>query len=90
MAKVDEPAPPAGVQPEAEELTDKAATKADLAVSAELVANSVPDYLRASLARIRAGEAGVLPVVGGLLLVSVLFQSLNSHFLTAQGTWSTC
>ncbi|MEP7036013.1 MAG: ABC transporter permease [Dermatophilaceae bacterium] len=39
-------------------------------------------YLRASLARIKGGETGVLPVVGGLLLVSVLFQSLNSHFLT--------
>ena len=25
----------------------------------------------------------MLPVVGGLLLISILFQSLNSHFLTA-------
>ena len=25
----------------------------------------------------------MLPVVGGLLLISVLFQSLNSNFLTA-------
>jgi D-xylose transport system permease protein len=40
-------------------------------------------YIRASLARIKGGETGVLPVVAGLLLVSVLFQSLNSHFLTA-------
>ena len=41
------------------------------------------EYIRASLSRIRAGQVGVLPVVGGLLLVSVLFQSLNSQFLTA-------
>jgi len=33
--------------------------------------------------KIRGGETGVLPVVAGLVLVSVLFQSLNSHFLTA-------
>src|SRR5512132_4643378 len=40
-------------------------------------------YLRASVSRIRGGETGVLPVIAGLLLVSVLFQSLNSNFLTA-------
>ena len=33
--------------------------------------------------RIRSGDSGVLPVVGGLLLISILFQSLNSNFLTA-------
>jgi D-xylose transport system permease protein len=46
-------------------------------------ADSAGAYLRASLVRIRGGETGVLPVVAGLLLVSILFQSLNSHFLTA-------
>ena len=46
-------------------------------------ADSAGAYLRASFARIKGGETGVLPVVAGLLLVSVLFQSLNSHFLTA-------
>ncbi len=44
---------------------------------------SVGAYLRTTWVRIRGGEMGVLPVVAGLLLVSVLFQSLNSHFLTA-------
>ena len=39
--------------------------------------------MRSSVARIKAGEAGILPVVGGLFLVSILFQSLNSNFLTA-------
>ena len=41
------------------------------------------DYLRLAWRRIKGGETGVLPVVGGLVLVSVIFQSLNSHFLTA-------
>jgi D-xylose transport system permease protein len=82
VAKLDEPAPPAGAAP-AEDLTDSAARQAELAVSPELVAGSVGEYVRASLSRVRAGQAGILPVVGGLILVSILFQSLNSHFLTA-------
>jgi D-xylose transport system permease protein len=40
-------------------------------------------YLRAAVARIKDGETGVLPVIAGLLLVSILFQSLNGNFLTA-------
>ncbi len=41
------------------------------------------DYLRLGWQRVKGGETGVLPVVGGLVLVSIVFQSLNSHFLTA-------
>src|ERR1035437_5156392 len=48
-----------------------------------LAADSAGAYLRASFVRIKGGETGVLPVVAGLLLVSVLFQVANSHFLTA-------
>ena len=81
MSKIDDPAPPPAEAPD--ELTGAAASQANLAVAPELVADSVGDYLRASLARVKAGESGVLPVVGGLLLVSILFQSLNSHFLEA-------
>jgi len=80
MAKVDEPVP--GLSPE-EEADEAAEASAELAVSPELVADSVPAYIRASFARIRGGEMGILPVVAGLLLVSIIFQSLNSHFLTA-------
>ena len=40
-------------------------------------------YVRVSIARIRGGDTGVLPVIAGLLLVSILFQSQNSNFLTA-------
>jgi D-xylose transport system permease protein len=63
--------------------TATAGTPADLAVAPELIASSLGEYLRGTLLRIRGGESGVLPVIGGLLLISVLFQSLNSHFLTA-------
>jgi D-xylose transport system permease protein len=40
------------------------------------------EYLRTAWRRVRGGETGVLPVVGGLVLVSVIFQSLNDRFLT--------
>jgi D-xylose transport system permease protein len=73
-------APPAA--PETEELTAAAATQAELAVNPELVAGSLGEYLRAWLVRFRGGETGALPVVGGLLLISLLFQALNSNFLT--------
>jgi len=78
MAKVEEPAAPSE-----ERQTEKAAAQADLAVAPSLVANSLGEYTRAYLARVRAGDSGVLPVVAGLIIVSVLFQTLNSHFLTA-------
>ena len=66
-----------------EEVSEAAAAQADLAVAPELVANSLGEYLRAAWARVRAGDSGVLPVVAGLILISVLFQSLNSNFLTS-------
>src|SRR5947209_8487847 len=66
-----------------EAITEAAAAQAELAVAPELVATSLADYLRAAWTRVRGGESGVLPVVGGLFLISMLFQSLNSKFLTA-------
>ncbi|HZQ28912.1 MAG TPA: hypothetical protein VFA94_14540 [Acidimicrobiales bacterium] len=62
---------------------EEAANQAILATSPAIVANTFGDYVRASITRIRAGESGVLPVVGGLILISILFQSLNRHFLTS-------
>jgi D-xylose transport system permease protein len=80
MSKVDEPV----TRPEADAAqTETAAREAELAVPAELAAGSVGEYVRGSLARIRAGDSGILPVVGGLILISILFESLDSKFLTA-------
>jgi D-xylose transport system permease protein len=39
-------------------------------------------YSAAWWQRIKGGETGVLPVVAGLILVSVLFQTQNANFLT--------
>jgi D-xylose transport system permease protein len=65
------------------EVTPAAAADAELAMAPELVATSLAEYLRGVVARVKGGDSGVLPVVGGLLLISILFQTLNSHFLTA-------
>ncbi len=43
---------------------------------------TVREYLGLTWRSIKGGETGVLPVIGGLLLVSVIFESLDQHFLT--------
>jgi len=68
---------------EVEELDMPAVDKAALVAAPELVAQSFGEYVRAWVLRVRSGDAGALPVVGGLLIISILFQSLNSKFLTA-------
>ncbi len=44
---------------------------------------SASGYLKASWARVKGGDMGVLPVIAGLLLVAIIFQTQNSLFLTA-------
>ena len=68
--------------------TDPAAdlTAAPQAVEAELppgvVAQSLADYFRAWLTRIRAGDSGVLPVLVGLLAISIYFEARSPVFLS--------
>jgi len=83
VAAPDTPGSPAA---DGEQLTPAAISAAErvtLASSPELVSDSLGAYARAWFVRVRGGESGILPVVGGLLLISILFQSLNHHFLTA-------
>jgi D-xylose transport system permease protein len=51
--------------------------------SADLLANSMSDYVRIVFRRIRAGESGALPVIIGLIVVIIYFQARNSLFLSA-------
>jgi D-xylose transport system permease protein len=53
-------------------------------VPPELIAQSLSEYLRASWARVRGGNSGVLPVILGLVVVAIGFQIANSKFLSAQ------
>ena len=53
------------------------------AAEAELVAESFTDYLRSWVKRVRGGESGVLPVLFGLVIIVVIFQTQQSVFLSA-------
>ena len=74
---------PAGTAAPAEDPTAAAAATTIVTVDAALAADSLRDYVRFWWLRVRGGDSGILPVVVGLALISVLFQSLNSNFLTA-------
>jgi D-xylose transport system permease protein len=51
-------------------------------VAVEQQSDSLRGFGRKWLVGLRSGELGVLPIVGGLLLTAVVFQSLNSNYLT--------
>src|SRR6201996_2044963 len=51
--------------------------------SAELLANSIGDYTRIQVRRIRNGESGALPVIIGLIVIVIFFYVKNSLFLSA-------
>ncbi|HEY3977441.1 MAG TPA: ABC transporter permease [Streptosporangiaceae bacterium] len=51
--------------------------------SAELIANSMGEYARIWVKRIRSGESGALPVIIGLIVIILIFQVKSSLFLSA-------
>src|SRR5581483_5631488 len=59
------------------------AADAALIAAPEVVADTLGEYVRAWVVRVRGGDSGILPMVGGIIVIAVLFQTLNSHFLTA-------
>ncbi|HEY9286572.1 MAG TPA: ABC transporter permease [Candidatus Dormibacteraeota bacterium] len=73
MAQVE--APEVGPDPTA------AAEVAELEVPPEIVAQSLGDWFRGWLARIRAGDSGVLPVILGLVIITLVFQAISPHHL---------
>ncbi len=54
-------------------------------VPAEIVAQTMPEYLRAMVLRIKGGESGMLPVFAGLVAIVIVFQAISPHhvFLSA-------
>ena len=58
---------------------------ATLEVPPELVAQSLGEWFRAWLTRIRSGDSGVLPVILALLIITIVFQAIspNHVFLSA-------
>jgi len=85
MERLDEQARAPDDQTRAEDDEEErlAASAAEVAVPGTVAAGSLADYLHVWLVRLRAGESGVLPVIVGMFLIAVIFQTLNSKFLTA-------
>jgi D-xylose transport system permease protein len=50
----------------------------------ETTVDSFGEYIRAWLTRVRSGDSGSLPVIIGLVVLAVIFQTQNSHFITAR------
>ncbi|HWE34505.1 MAG TPA: hypothetical protein VG410_13520 [Solirubrobacteraceae bacterium] len=51
-----------------------------MAVAPEVLADSLGQYLRASLRRIKNGESGALPIIVGLIVIIIFFQAERSQF----------
>lgn len=49
----------------------------------EVMADSLQEYLRAWLTRIRSGGSGALPIIAGLVALVIFFQIEQSSFLTS-------
>jgi D-xylose transport system permease protein len=50
-----------------------------------VVAQSLSEYFRAWLLRIRSGDSGVLPVILGLLIISIVFQTISHGLYLSPG-----
>ena len=76
------PLVPAPVDLEGEVDADlTAATRAGAELPPELLAQTLGQYLRGWWVRVRSGDSGVLPVVVGIVGISIAFQLLNGRFL---------
>src|SRR4051812_1255492 len=45
---------------------------------------SLSEYVRSYFQRLRAGDLGSLPILIGIVIIVVIFQSQNEHFLSAR------
>jgi len=76
---------PGGVAP-TEPLVDlTAAPGVAPLVPPEIIAQTLGEYVRGQVTRVKSGDSGVLPVVLGLVAIVIVFQSISPHhvFLSA-------
>src|SRR5579875_939467 len=71
--------PPLG---DGQDLTAAPEAAAEL-IPPAVMAQSLPDYVRGLWLRLKSGDSGLLPVLLALIVIVVVFQGLNSKFLTA-------
>jgi D-xylose transport system permease protein len=69
----------AGVAPEEAPDLTAAPEAAQAQVPPEIVAQTLGEYVRAYTARIRAGESGVLPVIGAMFAIFVVFWVISPN-----------
>ena len=75
--------PPADAAAVADQPEPDAADDAVVAGAPELIANSVGEYARIWIRRVRNGESGALPIILGLVAIVIFFQVRSSLFLSA-------
>jgi D-xylose transport system permease protein len=51
-------------------------------LSASIQSGSFSDYFATSWKRMKAGDLGSIPILLGLIIIAIIFQSLNENFLT--------
>ncbi len=71
-----------GPSPEATEPDEDIAAEVALAAP-EVIANSLGEYAKIWVSRVRNGESGALPVILGLVAIVIYFQVRSSLFLSA-------
>ncbi len=75
---------PAPALPHDDDHHDDDAPALDVVAAApELLADSLGEYVKAWVKRIRNGESGALPIILGLVLIVIIFQVQQSRFLSA-------
>ena len=72
--------PPARVHDDPQ---DEAPSLAVIAAAPDLLADSLGEYVKAWVKRIRNGESGALPIILGLIVIVIIFQVQQSKFLSA-------
>ncbi|GAB2886308.1 sugar ABC transporter permease [Nocardioides pacificus] len=68
----------------ADQLTESSPVAADLADERLIQDKGFAGYARSSLSKLRTGELGVLPVVLGLILISLVFYAMEPVFLSSR------
>ena len=71
-----------GPPPEATEPDEEIASEVALAAP-EVIADSLGEYVKIWISRVRNGESGALPVILGLVAIVIYFQARSSLFLSA-------
>jgi D-xylose transport system permease protein len=77
-----QPSPETPETPEPAQPGDDVAAAAASSAAPEVIADSLGEYVRIILRRIRSGESGALPVLIGLVAIVIYFQVRNSLFLS--------